>query len=219
MRPIVKGAEPAELTTWKALANADWQPTSWEDLQNPQKAAVLHSLLQEQGFICCYCEDRITGGKDSHIEHLQSRHDFPQLMFDYGNLLACCHFKTSRESSQQEPPHCGHAKGDEVLPVHPLMANCRDYFDFTSTGAILPRGSEAQVQAAAHTIRLLELDLPLLEARRRKAIDGLLDALDNMSDDQLRMLAEGLDDRNAEGRFTPFCSALVRVLEQYLPTT
>jgi uncharacterized protein (TIGR02646 family) len=214
VRPIVKGAEPAAFTAWKAKANADWQPTSWEDLQKPEKPAVLLSLLREQGFICCYCEDRITGGKDSHIEHLQSRHAFPQLMFDYGNLLACCHFKTSRESSQQEPPHCGHAKGNEVLPVHPLMAGCRDYFDFSSTGAILPRGSDA-----VRTIQLLQLDLPLLEARRRKAIDGLLDALGSMSDDELRMLADGLDERDAEGQFTPFCSTLVRVLEQYLPTT
>ena len=217
MRHIVKGPEPIALTDWKALANEDWQPTSWRDLQNPAKSAVLSSLVQEQGFICCYCEDRITDSKDSHIEHLQSRHGFKHLMFDYANLLACCNFKNSRESQKQEPPHCGHAKGNEDLPVHPLLPDCREYFNFTSDGAIIPRQEGEQAQSAARTIDLLQLDLPLLEARRRAAIDGILDGLDTMPDSELRMLTTALDTRDSDGRFTPFCSALVRVLEHYLP--
>ncbi len=219
MRHIVKGPEPTALTEWTALANENWQPTSWGDLQNPQKSAVLQALIQEQGSLCCYCEDRLTHGGDSHIEHLKSRRDFPQLMFAYANLLACCNFKSSRSSVGQELPHCGHAKGHEDLPIHPLMPDCREHFDFTSTGEILPRAEGAQAQAAAHTIRLLKLDLPLLEARRKSAIDGILDALAGMSDSDLRSLATALDARDAQGNFTPFCSAVVRVLEKYLPAT
>ena len=215
MRPIVKDSEPPELTAWKALANEDWQPTSWADLQNPVKAAVLRSLIAEQGAICCYCEDRIADTGGSHIEHLASRHAAPALMFEYRNLLACCNLKRA-PGTDPEPPHCGHAKGEQPLPVHPLMTDCREYFEFTSAGEILSRASHPGAQMADETIKLLKLDLPLLEARRKQAIDGVVDLLATASDAELGTLVARLDERDDAGRFLPFCSAVVHVLKQYL---
>ncbi|XZF61302.1 MAG: retron system putative HNH endonuclease [Gloeotrichia echinulata DVL01] len=88
MKYIQKSEEPESFTAWKKLANDDWNP-SWEDLRKPQKTYVHNSLLQEQGFICCYCGRHINH-ENSHIEHLQPRTTYPQLALDYTNLLASC---------------------------------------------------------------------------------------------------------------------------------
>ncbi|MBC6424384.1 MAG: hypothetical protein GDA38_25045 [Hormoscilla sp. SP12CHS1] len=59
MKYIKKGEEPESLTAWKALANEDWTP-SYDLLSGREKTDVYNTLLQKQGFICCYCGMRIT---------------------------------------------------------------------------------------------------------------------------------------------------------------
>ncbi|MDM8565414.1 hypothetical protein QUF74_07150 [Candidatus Halobeggiatoa sp. HSG11] len=54
MKYINKGKEPIEFAEWKGLANENWQP-SYDDLQNPEKTIVRTALMEEQGYICCYC--------------------------------------------------------------------------------------------------------------------------------------------------------------------
>jgi hypothetical protein len=65
MKHIVKQHEPKAFANWKALANDDWQPT-YGDLSGEAKKAVKSALMAEQGYICCYCERRLTE-EDSHI--------------------------------------------------------------------------------------------------------------------------------------------------------
>ena len=67
MKNIVKDQNTPDFDKWKASANDDWQPI-YEDLSGTTKEEVKFSLMQEQGYICCYCERRLTDD-DSHIEH------------------------------------------------------------------------------------------------------------------------------------------------------
>lgn len=69
MKHIIKTAEPQEFSDWKAMANNDWEPT-YDNLSGIPKKAVKVALMSEQGYICCYCERRLTDG-DSHIEHFR----------------------------------------------------------------------------------------------------------------------------------------------------
>ena len=55
MKHIVKGLEPDVFSAWKALENPDWTPT-YDDLRGAEKQAVKTALMQEQGYLCCYCE-------------------------------------------------------------------------------------------------------------------------------------------------------------------
>lgn len=82
--------------------------TVWKYLDNDgrssitNKAEIKKSLLKEQGYICCYCGNRIIKDRNSsHIEHLipKSKKDnagnYVQLnkekVYDYDNLLASCY--------------------------------------------------------------------------------------------------------------------------------
>ena len=140
--------------------------------------------MREQGFICCYCESRVTLD-DSHVEHLRPRSRFRDLQLDYNNLLCSC----LREQSPGEPDHCGPKKAswfDEQMLISPLQQDCETRFRFTANGEIHPRSSSDV--AAEMTISRLALDLPKLNALRKAAIDALHDL---PAPDVRRALARG----------------------------
>jgi uncharacterized protein (TIGR02646 family) len=207
MRPILKGAEPEVFTQWKKGESPDWSP-GWDDLDGtPTKSAVKEALLKEQGHVCCYCEQRIQK-TDSHIEHLESRHDVPQRSLDYTNLLACC----TREEPRI-PKHCGSRKGDRALKVHPLLPDCREYFVFTGSGDVRPTDVPAHKEVAREAIAVLGLDVPKLAAMRKMAIDGVIQALAGVEQSQARAVIARIDARDGQGWNAPFTSAILSALQ------
>lgn len=214
MRYIKKSEEPESFAAWKGLANEEWTP-SWEGLSNPQKTDVHNALLQEQGLICCYCGMRITK-ESSHIEHLKPRTTYPELALEYYNLLASCQGES--EELPPEPVHCGHKKGkwyDQHLMVSPLEANCINFFKYNGDGEILPTEDSDKQDAAETTISKLGINIPKLTAMRREAIDGVLLAIDGLTDEEIQQLAQGYAQPDADGRYTPFCDAIGYILNQY----
>lgn len=205
MRPINKGAEPADFTQWKKGESPDWNP-GWDDLDGTAiKSTVKEALLREQGYVCCYCEQRIEKA-DSHIEHLESRHDFPQRSLDYANLLACC----TREEPRV-PKHCGSRKGHRSLRVHPLLPDCREYFVFNGLGDVRPADVPAHKDMAREAISLLGLDIGKLVAMRKRAIDGFMQALAGVEPERARAVLARMDQPDTQRRNEPFASAILSV--------
>lgn len=202
MRPIVKGAEPTDFTQWKKGESPDWNP-GWDDFDGkPIKSTVKVALLKEQGDVCCYCEQRI-GKADSHIEHLESRHHFPQRSLDYANLLACC-----TKEEPRVPRHCGSRKADRGLKVHPLLPDCREYFVFTGSGDVRPTEEPTRRAVALEAIAILGLDIRKLVAMRKLAIDGFMQALAGVGPEQAGAALAHIDSKDAEGRNMPFATAI-----------
>lgn len=217
MRHIEKGAEPALFADWKASANAEWQP-SWGNLQNPEKAALKRALLEEQGFLCCYCCRRVEDDPDSHVEHLKPRESFANDELDYGNLVVSCQGETG--DPPPEHRHCGHSKDnwyDAALFVPPLQHGCGEKFAYTAYGEILPVPGPGG-PAAEETIRRLRLDCNRLRRLRRSAIDGVLTDLEQLSSDDLAALRIGLSERDDSGRYVEFHPAILHVLDGLTPT-
>lgn len=216
MKYIRKGKEPEEFTNWKNLENDDWKP-NWDDnFQAPEKPIVHETLLKEQGYICCYCGMRIER-KTSHIEHLKPRTNYPDLALDYTNLIASCQGES--EQPPPQPVHCGHKKRywyDENLMVSPLDANCENFFRYSGFGDILPTDESNKKAAAETTIEQLGLDIPKLARMRREAIDGILQATQGLTNEEIKQFAEALKKPDANGQCTPFCFAITYILNQYL---
>ncbi len=207
MRPISKGAEPVDFTQWKKGEFSDWNP-GWDDLDGTAiKSTVKEALLREQGYVCCYCEQRVEKA-DSHIEHLESRHGFPQRSLDYTNLLACC----TREEPRV-PKHCGSRKGARSLKVHPLLPDCREYFVFTGLGDVRPTDVPARKDMAREAISILGLDIGKLVAMRKRALDGFIQALAGVEPERAQALLARIDAQDAQGRNMPFASAILSVVQ------
>ncbi len=201
MKHICKQDEPEAFADWKALANEDWQP-AYADLAGDPKNALKVALMVEQGYICCYCEQRLNH-RDSHIEHFRPQSDPAVDPFDFGNLLCSCQNRIKKG----EPRHCGNLKGewfDPDLLVSPLAPDCEDRFAFTGDGCIKPAAGNDQV--ALETIARLGLAIPKLNNLRASVIEPFLD--EDLSTQEMQTFVSGYLVRDASGRFGEFWTTI-----------
>ncbi len=196
------------------------------DLRGDEKADVLRSLVEEQGFICCYCEYRIEVNRcSSNIEHLKPQGRFPAVQLDYNNLLASCLGGYRNTPSE----HCNGRKGNWYNPtmVSPLQTDCATYFVFTRDGQILPADDPNKRHAAEETIAHLNLNHERLIRRREEVLDGTFakfsenyDELvgevgdEDFTEEQLQAIAEKCAQFDQDGRLEPFCTAILDLIRQ-----
>ncbi len=210
MKYIKKSEEPESFTVWKNLANEDWQPT-WDDFRKPQKTDVHDSLLQEQGFICCYCGRRINTD-DSHLEHLKPRTTYPQSALEYTNILASC----QKDTVRKEPLHCGKIKDkwyDDNLMISPLDVNCAEFFRYTDDGQILATNNSEKQLAAETTIDKLALNIDKLKNLRAKSIEPILEIINTITEEERQNLILGFSETNSKGYYEEFCAAIIYLLK------
>ena len=203
MKHIVKQHEPAAFSEWKAEANENWTPT-FDTLSGTPKKAVVDSLLEEQGWICCYCERRLNK-QDSHIEHLRPQNDPHGDPLDYNNMVRSCQNRLKKS----EPRHCGNRKEnwyDPALFVSPLDPGCEERFKFLGDRSILP--SDPDDQGASVTILKLGLNLSKLNALRVAAITPFLGLDTELSDVEFRTFVAGYLVRDASDRFGEFWTTI-----------
>ena len=199
MKHIVKGSEPEALIEWKALASEDWQPT-YADLSGNVKLAVMTSLMQEQGGICCYCE-RELHDNDRHIEHFKPQSDDAVDPLDYSNMICSC----QKQIKKGEPRHCGNLKGnwfDAEQLVSPLSPDCAGRFEYAADGYIV---AVAGNSAASETIKKLGLDLDKLNWLRNQAIEPFLDPM--LTDEELIAFISGYLEKK-DGRYNSFFTTI-----------
>ena len=210
MRHIRKGQEPQSLTDWKAIAS-DTPNCHYRDLRKPEKPELHQALLQEQGFICCYCERRIDL-LSSHIEHLKPQCDCTDAeTVDFTNLLACCQ---GEGEISLKPEHCGQKRGNQALKITPLNPACVNAFAFTEDGQILANSTQVTHEAAMSVIEVLGLNIRKLQRMRESAIQQSLADFDSFTDAEKQKLIQFYESVNASGRHEEFCSAIAHVLKQ-----
>lgn len=207
MKYIQKGKEPQTFSDWKATQKSlGVNYAAYKYLLNPEKAAVHSSLLSEQGYICCYCCMRVEQS-NSHIEHLapQSKTD-SELSVDYTNMLASC----GRDPNW--PEYCGNKKQNISIGVSPLQANCEEFFSYSSSGEILPTANNLDAQKDAQTtIEVLGLNHFDLTQGRKQAFE----ALEGITQEEAELLAQVCQQMNEQGRYQPFCNAVLCFLKNY----
>jgi hypothetical protein len=124
--------------------------------------------------------------------------------------LASCQAERNQAERNQVPPppvRCGYKKGDwydENLIVSPLDANCVDYFRYSLLVKSFPQTLQTNKQPAKTTIEKLGLDIDKLRAMRNEAIDGALLAIEGLTDEEIQLFAQGLEQLNDKGNINPF---------------
>lgn len=207
---IEKKSEPETFRQWKEQ-NLE---ATYGEIPKAVGLALRNALLEEQGFVCCFCGCAI-GPFDDKGEVLQiplesirphnirNAHIVPQSKdtgktLDYANLCASCN--TSRHTKDDK--HCDEAQGNRELPVSPLQKDCISYFSFGSDGEILanPKRTEEEQEMASATISILRLNTSSLIAARKK----VLRTLKSLPPAQANLAIERLSQRNAQGAFAPY---------------
>lgn len=211
MKFIVKQEEPKAFADWKAMANADWQPT-YRGLRGNVKKTVKEALMVEQGGLCCYCERRLTDN-DSHIEHFMPQSDPVMDPLDFTNMLCSC----QDQLKKGVPRHCGNLKDnwfDDALLISPIDPSCESRFAFTGDGKINPELSTDI--AASETITRLGLDIPKLNALRASAIEPFLE--ESLSENEMRQFVSGYLQKDRNGMYGEFWMTIVYVFGGYATT-
>lgn len=218
MKHIQKSPEPPELEAFRKEWAESGQTPKWEDLPGDVSKAMRSALIAEQGHICCYCGRKLVQN-DNHIEHFVPRNGTmgePALTFVWENLLASCQGNLLKG----DPIHCGRKKDDwfdATLMVSPLDPGCEDRFRFEFDGRI--RAMHVVDLGAKTTIEKLDLDCARLQALRKTAFDGyFLEGLETeLTPDDCEKLAVVFRERDGEGRYEPFCFALMAALAYFRP--
>ena len=211
MRYIHKKPTPPELVTYSKTPNS-----SYEDLYNNHRdlwEITRLSLADEQGYICCYCGQRITGFQGTQIEHIFPKGTiaYKKMQLDYdNNLIASCDGGKSQRKVNPSIPscdlHCDTKKSDNPIPVSPLNPGCDEKFLYDENGDVIGIGSDAEA-----TIEILNLSSPILKNMRKAAIDAY-SLLPNIN---WKKEYERLKDKNAKGQYIEFCFVLRSYIELF----
>ena len=169
MKYIEKQSPPERFIRYKKGCGATFEDLSENHIDIKQELRA--SLVEEQGYICCYCGCRIDA-TDAIVEHLKPKdgNKYPQLQLEYTNLLASCDGgQDARHNGRVYPSCCDNCKGNSEISIHPLMPECESRFLFDAEGAIICAQDDLE---AIETIDVLNLKSPVLKNRRKAAIEG-----------------------------------------------
>ena len=205
MKFISKDPPPAKLVAYRQRPNATYYGFRRGKARYKE---TKEALAREQGFICCYCGKRLLCDANTHIEHLYAQGTplYEEMQLDYEtNLLACCDGGTVLRSQGAIDPsqlYCEAVKGSNIIPVSPLTIECEDKFVYSQNGEVVGCSKDAEV-----TIKILNLNSPLIKNQRKAAIKSLTDyAVDYMVE------LHRVRSKKANGEYEEFCF----VLESYI---
>jgi uncharacterized protein (TIGR02646 family) len=209
VRHIRKNPEPPTILQKVATPTPRNPQPTYKKLRSVKKRELRKILAEEQGFICCYCGQRLLL-EDSHIEHIQPQSAAIHLSLSYDNLLVSC----QAELQAGDPIHCGKAKNhsfDKELLVSPLQTDCGEFFEYSLAGEILPTKNIPRNKAAQVTIDRLQLNIPKLQAMRQAEITPLFEI--ELSTEEVLKLIESFATTDDQGYYQPLGSALIHLLK------
>lgn len=233
MKYIEKLPEPAILTEERESLQQHESNPGLEHLTSDAGTAILESLFNEQGYICCYCGNELKNN-DFHREHLVPQSMAPGRKLDYSNILASCYAgqkslepdESGRIDSRQrgKAEHCGdHRPPNTLLEITPLDADCEDHFKYTLEGDILPTGIGSTQDKANSTIHMLGLNCDRLKRFRKKALNSIFEETGDpnqpykIPDESIADWYKTYFSQKQNGKYKQFCFVVMYFLNTYFP--
>lgn len=208
--PKDSSREPESMRQWKQLAAND-PNYDYEYLPSKERKDLLNALVEEQGYICCYCGMEISD-ETSHVEHLMPQSSHPDLSLEYTNLLASCgiseKYRPKYNSVLHCKEHCGQKRKDSNLSIKPIDIGCEKNFRYTGVGEILPKDDLS--------VKNLNLNYTELINLRKAAIEAAKSLLElDFSDEEIKLFVKSFEERDHDGKFQPFCFTITYFLKNY----
>ncbi|WP_372521211.1 retron system putative HNH endonuclease [Mesoflavibacter sp.] len=118
MIKIVKGNQPNSMIAHKKSGG------NYGNMPTATKNELRESLINEQGYVCCYCLKRIPENKaDLHhtkIEHFKCQENYAVLDLEYTNLHLAC---KGNEGQSEKLQTCDTAKANKDIISFSLIDN------------------------------------------------------------------------------------------------
>lgn len=199
MRKIVKEQEPSAWTAFRTTPGV----TKYQRI--PELA---EALLNEQKYVCAYCETRISLEK-SRIEHIKARSIHPNLQLDYTNMVICCEGGTKNGGI-----HCDNAKGNKEVSFDLFGDALFESISYSTRGEIKSSNSDWSREIND----VLNLNAPLICINREQASTAVLSNLRGLNPTEKRRAIKAYKDKikqgDAEGKYPPYGSYILYMLER-----
>ena len=177
MKRINKWTEPTTLTTYRSsLHKKDLKDTdiydgfkhkSKQDCKNNVAGNLRKQLLEEQGYLCCYCMSRIAC-TNSKIEHFKDQSTNRELQIDYQNLFIACKGNEGQPSNNQ---HCDSFKGAKNIDYVDLLSNIENDIKYKlADGTIFSDNTDINMEIN----EVLNLNVRILKRNRKQAVKKFL---------------------------------------------
>lgn len=209
MRNIRKREEPATLVNYQAQLHA-----TFEGLPSSAKQELCECLLEEQGYICCYCMSRIK--RDSmKTEHWHCRSGYSGEQLDYRNMLAACY---GNEGYPPRAQHCDTRKGNSDLALNPANPQ----HDVESRVKYLGNGTIESTNTAFNDQidNVLNLNFSRLKGNRREVVVAVEQVLNEHPGTRTRSQIERLISQwnsvDGDGKLKPFNAVAIYFLKKRL---
>ncbi len=163
MLNITKSTTPLGLAMHRRTKGA-----RYANLPSEAQSELKSALLEEQGYLCCYCMQRVHFD-DMRVEHWQCQSFFPEQELDYSNLLAACHGNEAKRKHGNA--HCDVAKANKILKYNPAKPehDVEAHIKYRSDGSICSTDDEFNDQLE----KILNLNCPDMKLDRKKTRDGV----------------------------------------------
>jgi len=212
LREIIKTKEPNSLTTYRAsISKEDLKNLEKFDISPPKvKDELRDKLLEEQGFICCYCMGRVEF-KNSKIEHFKARSIFRENQLDYTNLFVAC---LGGEGYSPNKQSCDTKKANYSLDYINLLSDIENSISYKKDGSIYSTNLNIDEELNG----VLNLNYQILKGNRKDAFNQVTIELkkSNWSIPILKSTLEKYKDKNSKGKYRPYCEMIVYLLNKKL---
>lgn len=213
---IKKQAEPQQLIDDKRNGLK-----SYLEITSTTKNAIKEALLNEQGYLCAYCMQRISI-ENATIEHYiaQNPKDIQadeSLSIAYNNMLAVCGGNVGLDRRKNELI-CDKHRGNISLTVNPLDEYSIEKISYKADGTIYSH--EADIQNDLDKTLNLNCEAVLLKQNRKSVLDAVKRDIFRKSNNiiskrQIENMLTKMQQKK-EGKYIPFVGIAIWYLKKKL---
>jgi uncharacterized protein (TIGR02646 family) len=220
LKQIKKRIEPKSLTEYRSsISNSELEKSHiYEDFREKTKEGcsedesynLRKQLLEEQGYICCYCMSRIDC-HNSKIEHFKPQTKYKNFQIDYQNLFIAC---SGGEGKKRKEQCCDSFKGENELENINLLSNIEAYIKYSKIGKISSPNKKIDNELNSR----LNLNNRILKRNRKESYQRLIQNLNKRgwTNQTIKHDIYKYKNRDSNGKYYEFCEMIVYFLTKKL---
>ena len=220
MKQITKGTEPKSLTKYRStITHSELEKSNiYEDFKEKTKKGCSENenynlrkqLLEEQGYICCYCMSKIDCN-NSKIEHFKPQTKNRDVQIDYQNLFIAC---LGGEGNKGKEQYCDSFKGEKKLDTINLLSNIESSLQYSKLGII----SSSNKKINKEVEEILNLNNRILKKNRQQSYQRLIQNLNKKgwTTQTLNHHILKYKKMDSNGKYYEFCEMIVYFLTKKL---
>ncbi len=219
MKHIHKTKEPQSLSELKTVTQKNQLKVTFETLPANVIYDLVHTLLYEQGALCCYCQNEVSAETAHLIPFIHAQDE----ILNYTNFFLSCNHSNHLPPDQQ---HCYIKKGMNLIPKFMSDDECANLFRYNTLGEILPSGTHRTVrkckdnydsltpvqQSILSSIDVLNLNADRLKDLRKMILSQITTNFKKSTKTHIQQAMEHYGKRDKTGKYTRFTEVIIYYL-------